>query len=60
MGVTMPCPAQDGLIRQGDRGREAAELGCGDTPRASYAPSGGERGVRPLYCRTDAASEYRG
>jgi len=43
----MPCPARDRLTRQGDRGRKAAELGCGDTPRASYAPSGGERGVRP-------------
>jgi len=27
-------------FRHSDRGRKAAELGCGGMPRASYAPSG--------------------
>ncbi len=41
-GATAPCPARNQQVRRGDRGRKAAELGCGNLPRASYAPSGGE------------------
>ncbi len=46
-------------FRKGNRGRKTAEPGCGEMPRASFAPSGGERYVRPLYGRIDTTSAHR-
>ncbi len=53
-------PCTEIKFRQGNRGRKAAEPGCGEMPRASFAPSGKERDARPLYGQTDTVSAYRG
>ncbi len=54
----LPCTEIN--FQQDNRGRKAAEPGCGKRPRASFAPTGEERDVRPLYGRTDTTSAYRG
>lgn len=52
-------PCMEINFRQDNRGRKAAKPGCGKMPRASFAPSGGERYVRSLHGRTDTTSAYR-
>ncbi len=55
---TLPCMEIN--FQQDKRGHKAAEPGCGEMPRASFALTGEERYVRPLYGRTDAMSAYSG